>query len=184
TVRCDGAVCAGGWATTDTAVTLSASDGSGSGLAAIRYTLDGSEPTALSPLYLAPLTLTGSTTVRFAAVDAVGNVESTGAQLVRVDTQLPTVSLTAPVAGADVRGAVALAADASDAGSGVDSVRFEVSGDGGATWATAATPPNVSDTFGATWATGALADGAWLVRAVATDVAGNVLFGAPVAVTL
>ncbi|GEN05852.1 Chitobiase/beta-hexosaminidase C-terminal domain-containing protein [Myxococcus fulvus] len=55
-------------------VTLACSD-SGSGCAETRYTLDGSEPSANSPLYSAPITLTRSGTVRFASTDVAGNVE-------------------------------------------------------------------------------------------------------------
>ena len=57
-------------------VTLSANDG-GSGVAAIRYTTDGSDPTALGPLYAGAIAVTSTTTVKFRAWDAVRNVEPT-----------------------------------------------------------------------------------------------------------
>ncbi len=41
--------------------------------AAVRYTLDGSDPSADSPLYAAPLELDSTTTLRFTAVDRAGN---------------------------------------------------------------------------------------------------------------
>ncbi|GHG85161.1 chitobiase/beta-hexosaminidase C-terminal domain-containing protein [Comamonas sp. JC664] len=56
------------------AVTLACSD-SGSGCAETRYTLDGSAPTASSPRYEGPITLTRSVTLRFASTDVAGNVE-------------------------------------------------------------------------------------------------------------
>ena len=39
----------------------------------IRYTTDGSEPSALSTLYSAPLTISGSTLLKFIAIDAAAN---------------------------------------------------------------------------------------------------------------
>ncbi|MCP3167932.1 chitobiase/beta-hexosaminidase C-terminal domain-containing protein [Myxococcus qinghaiensis] len=55
-------------------VTLTCGD-SGSGCAETRYTLDGSAPSASSPLYAAPIPLTASLRVRFASTDLAGNVE-------------------------------------------------------------------------------------------------------------
>lgn len=40
----------------------------------IRYTLDGSPPTADSILYTGPITLTGSTEIRFIGIDRAGNI--------------------------------------------------------------------------------------------------------------
>ncbi len=52
------------------AVSLSTEEG-----AVIRYTTDGSEPTAASPAFEAPLPLDQPTTLRFCATDAAGNCE-------------------------------------------------------------------------------------------------------------
>ncbi|AKF83581.1 hypothetical protein MFUL124B02_36335 [Myxococcus fulvus 124B02] len=65
---------AGGTYDDAVSVTLACSD-SGSGCAETRYTLDGSAPSASSPLYSAPITLARSRTVRFASTDVAGNVE-------------------------------------------------------------------------------------------------------------
>ena len=69
-------------------VTLTANDGSGVGGGQIRYTTDGSDPTisGTAQTYAAPLSLNATTTVRFAASDALGNTSAIGSQTVRIDT--------------------------------------------------------------------------------------------------
>ncbi|QDF06099.1 hypothetical protein BHS04_23235 [Myxococcus xanthus] len=64
----------GGSYTDAVTVTLSCSD-SGSGCRETRYTLDGSAPEAGSPVYAGPISISASTTLRFASVDHAGNVE-------------------------------------------------------------------------------------------------------------
>ena len=49
----------------------------GSGVAAIRYTTDGSDPTASSTLYTRPFSVSATTTVKYRAWDNAGNVEAT-----------------------------------------------------------------------------------------------------------
>ena len=84
--------CSGGCAPWHSAapvtVTLSASDG-GSGVGQILYSTDGSAP---STVYAGPFTVSaqGTTTVRFAATDAVGNAETAQSQTVRIDATAPT----------------------------------------------------------------------------------------------
>ena len=86
--------CAGGCCRLATrprsAVTLSADDGTGSGVASIHYTTDGSDPDQLSPLYSAPVSVVATTTVKFRAYDNVGNAETVGSQLVQIDTTAPS----------------------------------------------------------------------------------------------
>jgi len=89
-ILCDGGSCAPWFTTSPVSVTLSAGDG-GSGLLEIRYTTDGSDPTPLSPLYGAPISIAATTTVKYRAYDNVGNVEATASQLVQVDTTQPSV---------------------------------------------------------------------------------------------
>ena len=57
-------------------VTLSCSDGTGVGCAATYYTVDGSNPSAFSPQYTGPITLTDNTILKFYSVDNYGNVEA------------------------------------------------------------------------------------------------------------
>ena len=65
TISCNNAACAGPYNAAVT-VRLSADDGSGSGVAQIRYTTDGSTPTATSgTVYTAPFTLAATTTVKY-----------------------------------------------------------------------------------------------------------------------
>ena len=69
-----------------------------------------------------------SSTVAMRARDAAGNVTTTPARTITVlDVLAPTVSLTAPAAGATVRGTVAVSASASD-DRGVAAVEFLVNG--------------------------------------------------------
>jgi len=94
-----------GWNTSaPVTVTLTANDGTGVGGGQIRYTTDGSDPTisATAQTYAAPLALNVTTTVRFAASDALGNTSAVGSQLVRIDTTAPTdvLSLTGVTGGA------------------------------------------------------------------------------------
>ncbi|MDX6448958.1 MAG: hypothetical protein QOD08_1421, partial [Gaiellaceae bacterium] len=90
TAQCDGAACSSGWyATSPVAVTLAAGDGAGSGVSAIRYTTDGTDPTAFSPTYSVPLSIGSTTQVRFRASDNVGNLESVHTLDVKVDGTPP-----------------------------------------------------------------------------------------------
>ena len=99
----------------------------------------------------------------------------------RLDLTPPSVAVTAPSAGS-VTGVRQLTAEASDALSGVLNVQFQRSSDG-TTWTNVGSPiwhapyqltPSNSD----------LPDGLWHVRAVATDVAGNVAASTAVPFTL
>ena len=62
-------------------------------MAAIRYTLDGSEPTVSSPLYTGPFTVSQTTTVKFRSWDNGENVEPMKSQLVQIDTTAPISSI-------------------------------------------------------------------------------------------
>ena len=107
---------------------------------------------------------------------------SQAAQLVALeplptDTQPPTVSVTAPAAGATVGGnAVSLSASASD-NVGVASVQFSV--DGATVGGAITSPP-----YTTTWNSTAAADGTHSVTARAVDAAGNATTSSPVAVTV
>ena len=101
---------------------------------------------------------------------------------VRVDNTPPTGSLIAPLSGATVGGnAVHLATSASDAGSGVASVRYELRPTGGGSFSTITT--STSSPFDGTWNTTGLASGSYDLRPVITDKVGNSYTGAVVTVT-
>ncbi len=88
-ISCDGAACSAGWYTSSVSVALSASDAA-SGVQEIRYTTDGSDPSPVNgTVYSAPFSLGATTTVKFRAYDRVGNEETVGSQLVRIDTSAP-----------------------------------------------------------------------------------------------
>jgi hypothetical protein len=105
---------------------------------------------------------------RVRAIDGVGNVDPTPASygwLIKLDDHTPpNVSLTSPVSGALVRGAITLAADANDNGA-LDRVVFAVNG---APVGSDSTPP-----FQIEWETRSIGDGTATVSATAFDDAGN-----------
>ncbi|HET6987978.1 MAG TPA: chitobiase/beta-hexosaminidase C-terminal domain-containing protein, partial [Kribbella sp.] len=93
--QCDGAACGGPYNHTVN-VTLPATDNpGGAGVKEVRYTTNGTDPTASSTLYSGPIPISTTTTVKFRAEDNVGNVESpVQSQQVVIDTQKPTSSIT------------------------------------------------------------------------------------------
>jgi hypothetical protein len=92
------------------------------------------------------------------------------------DTTAPTVSVSAPAAGAELTGQVTLAASASD-DVGVAGVQFQV--DGNPVGAEDITAP-----YSLTWASASVANGAHTISAVARDAAGNTTTSAGVPVTV
>jgi peptidoglycan/xylan/chitin deacetylase (PgdA/CDA1 family) len=177
-IACNGSGCSAGWYTAPVSVALSATDDA-SGVAAIRYTLDGSTPTATSPLYTLgqPFTVSQTTTVRYRAWDNAGNVEAANSQLVRIDAAAPTVAITAPANGATVKGNVKVTATAGDVGSGVSRVDFYANGG-------LIGSKSGGGTVVVTWSTSKLPGGPYTLTAVARDVAGNSTTSAPVTVTV
>ena len=96
----------------------------------------------------------------------------------RVDNTLPTGSVTAPAAGAEIGvPPVSLTSNSADVGSGVDTVVFQRSPAGAGTWT--ATPSTWDTAAGAD----AVADGQYDLRVVTTDLAGNV-FSSPAVTVL
>jgi photosystem II stability/assembly factor-like uncharacterized protein len=90
-----------GWYASPT-LTLTADDGPfGSGVAEIDYSLDGG-PTQV---YTGPISgfSTGNHFVQYHAVDVAGNVEATKLIAFKVDAVKPTVTITAPADGAQIR---------------------------------------------------------------------------------
>lgn len=60
--------------------------------ATIYYTTDGSEPTAASAVYAAPIAIAIDTTLKYRAIDANGNLEQTKSQTYTLDASIPTVT--------------------------------------------------------------------------------------------
>jgi peptidoglycan/xylan/chitin deacetylase (PgdA/CDA1 family) len=172
-IACNGSTCSSGWYRDIVTVTLSAADAA-SGVAAIRYTTNGSEPTASSPSYSGPFTVGATTTVKYRAWDNAGNLEPTRSQLVRIDGVAPSVAITAPTGGSTVKGVVKVTASATDNASGIANVSFYANGVliGSKTGA----PYTIS------WNTNKLTKGSYTLTAVAQDVAGNAGTSSPVTV--
>jgi hypothetical protein len=126
-----------GWNTTDVSVTLNATDNAGgSGVQNIRYWLSGAQTSSVvvagNPAMLS-VTAEGTATVSYVAVDAAGNQESTKTLTIKIDKTPPVTSAAAtPSAGAagwntsDVT--VTLNSTDNAAGSGVQNVRYWLSG--------------------------------------------------------
>jgi hypothetical protein len=112
----------------------------------------------------------GSYDLRAVARDVVGNATTSKTVAARiVDNNGPSVTLTAPAS--DVRGVIALNATATDAGTGVASVRIDRSPADANTWSTVCT--DAVSPYGCSLDTRTLADDLYDFRAVALDVAGN-----------
>jgi peptidoglycan/xylan/chitin deacetylase (PgdA/CDA1 family) len=90
-IACSGGSCSS-WYSQPVSVSLSATD-AGTAVSAIRYTTDGSDPTASSALYSGPFTVSTTTTVKYRAWDMAGNVETTKSQLVQFDSAPPVSSI-------------------------------------------------------------------------------------------
>lgn len=106
----------------------------------------------------------GTYDVRAVATD--NNSGSTTATITFVKDTVPSCVLIYP--GTNVSGTVALSALASDwSGSGIASVLFEYSDDGGSTWTTIGT--DSSAPYSASWDTSGLTSGSYRIRATATD---------------
>ncbi len=104
----------------------------------------------------------------------------TGADVfnVIIDRTAPTGSITAPGSGAYIGGTtVAVASDSADTLSGVTQVVFQRSPAGQGTWTALAT--DTTSPYSLVWNTTSLSDGAFDLRAVTTDMAGN-SFNGPV----
>jgi Bacterial Ig domain/Bacterial Ig-like domain/Chitobiase/beta-hexosaminidase C-terminal domain len=112
----------------------------------------------------------GSHTFQVRATDAAGSVDPTPATHTwTIDATPPGGGLADP--GQFLRGTVALSASPSDTGVGVESVDFQVSlADAGA-WSSI--DVDTTDPYEAAWDTTALADGAYDLRIVVADNAGN-----------
>jgi hypothetical protein len=174
-ITCNDIRCATGWYKASVSVKLSATD-SQSGVAVIRYTLDGSVPTASSTAYSGPFVLSTTATVRYRAWDNAGNVEATNSQLIRIDTTPPTVAITSPASGARVSGNVKVTATAADTGSGVAQVSFYADG--------VLIGTSKGPSYSVSWSTSKVTKAQHTLVAVAQDVAGNSQTSSSILVTV
>jgi hypothetical protein len=174
TISCDGGACSG-TVKPGVSVTLSATDAD-SGVAAIRYTLNGTDPTATTgTLYSGAFTLSSAATIKYRAVDQVGNLEAVKTTAVQVDSTAPTTAVTSPAAGDTVSGSVTIAADAAD-NTAVDHVDFLVDGNVVGT--------DTSAPYTLAWNSGSVADGSHAITSRAVDSAGNATTSAAVSVSV
>jgi peptidoglycan/xylan/chitin deacetylase (PgdA/CDA1 family) len=174
-IACNGSPCSSSWYGPPVAISLAATD-TGSGVAAIRYTTDGTDPTASSPSYTNPFTVSATTTVKYRAWDIAGNVEPTNSQLIQVDTTAPSVSITSPTNGATVTGTIRISAAAADSQSGVASISFYV--DNKLIGTSTGSPWQVQ------WNTKKVTSGQHVLTAVATDRVGNRATSTAITVTV
>jgi len=99
----------GGWYRNAQSVSLAATDNTDQ-WPRIYYTTDGSEPTTDSSLYVTPIAIGLTTTLRYMAVDDVGNQSGIGSQTYSIDTVAPSVVASPPGGTYESAQSVALAA--------------------------------------------------------------------------
>ncbi|HEX8086109.1 MAG TPA: hypothetical protein VF529_17580 [Solirubrobacteraceae bacterium] len=172
--------------------TTTLSDGSGSGIANVKYeyktSASGTWTSTACTGSTSPFscsfdtnTMTNGTTYDFRAIatDLAGNATTSAAITGRrADNANPSTStMTDP--GTNKSGTVALAGTAADAHSGVASATFEYSVAGAGSWSVACTD-TTSPFAGCNWDTTGL-NGLFDLRMIVTDVAGNTLASATIA---
>src|SRR5207248_1680575 len=115
----------------------------------------------------------GSYDLRVVTTDAAGNVTTSPSRTVLVDNTAPTGTITAPAAGAALRGAVVVSSDPADDGSGVASAQLQLEGPDDASFSDLGSAITAAP-YTYDWGTGSLSDGSYDLRVVTTDAAGNV----------
>ena len=133
TIDCNGGNCASSYYGSAVSVSLHATDGSGSGVASVRYTTDGSDPTATAgSVYGGSFSVASTTTVKYRAFDNAGNAEAVNSQLIQIDSVAPTSSIrcNSVVCGSSYyTSAVSVHLAATDTGgSGIDTIRYTTDG--------------------------------------------------------
>jgi peptidoglycan/xylan/chitin deacetylase (PgdA/CDA1 family) len=133
-ITCDGAACHSGYYASAVSVGLSATDTGGSDVREIRYTTDGSDPTATTgQSYVGAFSVSGTTTVKYRAFDRAGNAEPVQTQTIKIDSDPPSSSITcngAACGDETYTSAVSVGLQASDNidGSGVSMIRYTTDG--------------------------------------------------------
>ena len=135
-ITCNSTVCSSSAYAAPVSVSLSATDSGGSGGVEIHYETNGSDPSIFSPLYVASLTVSTTTTVKYRAWDSAGNVEATNSQLIQINTPAPDT--TAPTSTIACNGAacasgwyapsVSVSLSASDPDDAVAAIRYTTDG--------------------------------------------------------
>jgi hypothetical protein len=172
------------WKNTNQTVTLTPSDGTGSGIRATYYTTNGSTPTTSSPSGTSiSLTSDGTYTIEYFSVDNVSNTEAvkTASTQIRIDKTPPTVTMTALPAA--IRNGQSLTATPSDATSGVASVSYYYCAGSACTPSVLIGTSTTSPSYSLTW-NSQPADGTYQVLARATDNAGNTTDSAKQTITI
>jgi hypothetical protein len=182
------------WKNTTQTVTLTATDGAGSGTAATYYTTNGSTPTTSSAQGASmSLAAEGVYTVKYFSVDNVSNSESvrTASTPIRIDLTAPASTVTFPVSGENYTaaewnagcGVAGSCGTASDALSGVQRVELSIrQGTGnywnGSSFSSASeifAPASGTTSWSYAFGSGSFpADGSYTIRVRAVDNAGNV----------
>ncbi len=153
-------------------VSFSAADGSGSGVGATSYAVDGGTLLQGSAVVISAPgdhSNDGSHVVQFFSTDQVGNIETPKTVTVVIDTTAP--SGTAGDPGDYLRGIALLTY--STAAADVSSVQFQFSPAGAGSWSNIG-GADIAPPYEASWNTGLVADGPYDLRAVVTDSVGNV----------
>ncbi|MCP4700083.1 MAG: hypothetical protein GY862_25005 [Gammaproteobacteria bacterium] len=97
------------------------------GCTAVHYTLDGSEPTPMSPRFEAPFWVDTSSTLHYIAADANGNVISPMfSQVYEIDAVPPQITITDPAGSDTVAALLIIRGTVSDQGSELDRVELQI----------------------------------------------------------
>ena len=171
-------------ATVSATVTVSATASSTVGIASVQFQVDGANVGAavtVAPYNFSWNTTTvanGNHTLTAVAKDTAGNTTTSAGVTVNVNNVVakPTVSITAPTAGATVSATVTVSATATSS-IGIASVQFQV--DGVNSGAADTTSP-----YSLSWNTAAVANGNHVLTAVAKDTAGSTTTSAGVTVNV
>jgi large repetitive protein len=173
-----------GWRTSAVTVTLTANDAL-SGIASTQYRVDGGAfQSGASIVVPAPADHSndGVHTIDYRSTDVAGNVEPLHSAMVRIDTTLPSGSVSAPAGGTHVNGVVAISAAAADVPSGVTSVTFLVRPNGAGSFSTIST--DTTAPYDASWDSTGAAEGDAELKVVVADAAANTLTSALVTVVV
>jgi peptidoglycan/xylan/chitin deacetylase (PgdA/CDA1 family) len=160
---CGGGDCSAAWYGSPLGVVLTASD-AGSGIASIRYTTNGTDPTTTSTAYSKPLALTSTAQIRFRAYDVAGNAGAVTTLKLSIDSTLPVTKVTCngvtcPTAWQTSARTVVLSA--TDTGSGVARIVYTTDG---------STP---TAAHGSSYTTALTVSKTTTIAFIAIDVAGN-----------